>query len=93
VTFGVQIGVFPESRLSLILPGVQTPDCDDELIGRDAAPAPLHDFPSSEEDPELEREFQELAQWLFDVYLWKLQEERKSRTGRKIDNDPPPVTM
>ena len=68
-------------------------DRDDELIGPDAAPAPPHDLPSSEEDPELEREFQELAQWLLDVYLWKLQEERKSRASPKIDNDPPPVTM
>jgi hypothetical protein len=72
---------------------VQTPNCDDELIGPDAAPAPLHDLPSSEEDPELEREFQELAQWLLDVYLWRLQEERKTRARPKIDNDPPQDTM
>lgn len=72
---------------------MRTPDHNDELIGSDATPAPLHDLPSSEEDPELEREFQELAQWLFDIYLWRLQEERKGRAGPNIDNDPPPATM
>jgi hypothetical protein len=93
VTFGAQISVFPERRLSLILSGMRTPDRDDELIGPDAAPPPLCDLPSREEDPELEREFQELAQWLLDVYLWRLQEERKTRAGPKIDNDPPLFTM
>jgi hypothetical protein len=32
--------------------------------------------PIPEDDPELEREYQELAQWLIDVYLWKRKEER-----------------
>jgi hypothetical protein len=72
---------------------MRTPDRDNELVPSETAPASLEDLPSSEEDPELEREFQELAQWLIDVYLWKLQEERKSRASPKIDNDPPPATM
>ena len=33
--------------------------------------------PIPEDDPELEREYQELAQWLIDVYLWKLSKERQ----------------
>jgi len=93
VTFCARISVFPESGLSLILSGVHTPNRDNELIGPDVPPAPLDGLPSSEEDPELEREFQELAQWLLDVYLWRLQEERKSRAGPKIDIDPPQATM
>lgn len=93
MTSSARIGVFPERRLSLILSGVHTPDRDDELIDPHAQPESLDDLPSSEEDPELEREFQELAQWLLDVYLWRLQEERKSRAGPKIDIDPPQATM
>jgi hypothetical protein len=77
---------------------MQSQDRADELIGLHAATAPLVDLPSAEEDPELEREFQELAQWLLDVYLWKLHEERKARAGEKnpaqtIDNGLPPVRM
>lgn len=34
---------------------------------------------STEDDPELERELQELAQWLLDVYLWKLEKERREK--------------
>lgn len=93
MTFGAQISVFPERRLSLILAGMRTPDHDDELVSPETAPAPLDDLPSSEEDPELEREFQELAQWLLDVYLWKFQEERKSRASPTIDNDLPRATI
>jgi hypothetical protein len=49
-----------------------------------------------EDDPELERELQQFAQWLLDVYLWKLQQERKARGIEqmgKIDNRPPPATI
>jgi hypothetical protein len=52
---------------------------------------PLH--PLTEDDPELEREFQELAQWLLDVYLWRLQEERKARKGGPVDTPPPSPTI
>jgi hypothetical protein len=37
-------------------------------------------------DPELEIELQELAQWLFDVYLWKLEEERKEKPKGGIED-------
>lgn len=50
--------------------------------------SPLH-----EDDPELEREFRELAQWLLDVYLWKLHEERKGRGSSEVDNHPPPTRI
>jgi hypothetical protein len=93
VTFGTHISVFSERRLSLILSGVPNPHRDDELISSGAPLAPLHDLPSSEEDPELEREFQELAQWLLDLYLWKLQEGRKNRAGPEIDNNPTTDTI
>ena len=41
------------------------------------------DNPSPEDDPALEREYQELAQWLIDVYLWKREEERKEDKNNK----------
>jgi hypothetical protein len=41
--------------------------------------------PSFEDDAELEREYQELAQWLIDVYLWKLEQERKWRGPGPVD--------
>jgi hypothetical protein len=34
--------------------------------------------PSFENDAELERDYQELAQWLIEVYLWELEQEQKS---------------
>lgn len=37
---------------------------------------------SGEDDPELEREFDELAQLLLDAYLWKLEQGRKAGDGR-----------
>jgi hypothetical protein len=58
--------------------------------------APVVDSPLDGNDPELERELEELAQWLLDVYLWKLQQERKARgidQVARIDNDPPPVRI
>lgn len=33
-----------------------------------------------EDDPELERDLHTLAQWLFDVYLWRLEEEGQKET-------------
>lgn len=45
------------------------------------------------EDAELAREFQEFAQWLLDVYLWRLQQERKTRGDHEIDNHPPAPTI
>ena len=50
--------------------------------------SPLH-----EDDPELEREFEELAQWLLDVYLWKLEKERNAHSSGEIDKHPPPGTI
>jgi len=41
--------------------------------------------PSFEDDAELEQEYQELAQWLIDVYLWKLEQERKLRGQGPVD--------
>ena len=45
------------------------------------------------EDAELEREFQELAQWLLDVYLWRLQQERQASSDGMVDNHPPTPTI
>jgi len=39
----------------------------------------------SDDDLELDREFQELAQWLLDVYLWKLEQERKKKESGDPD--------
>jgi hypothetical protein len=36
-----------------------------------------------EDDPELEREHQELARWLIDVYLWRREEERKKDKNKE----------
>jgi hypothetical protein len=49
--------------------------------------------PLPEDDPELEREFQEMAQWLLDVYLWRLQQERKAGGSGGVDTRPPSLTM
>ncbi len=44
----------------------------------DATPSMSEHLPPlPEDDPELERDFQEWAQLLLDVYLWKLQQERE----------------
>ena len=45
--------------------------------------------PLPEDDPELEREIEEWARLLLDVYLWRLQEERKAHSG-DVDTEPPP---
>jgi hypothetical protein len=59
-----------------------------------------HDFesgdsppPSFEDDAELEREYQELAQWLIDVHLWKVEQERKSPGTGPVDTLPLSPTM
>ena len=41
----------------------------------------------SEDDPVLERDYQELAQWLIDVYLWRLTEERRKRGDQPVDKE------
>lgn len=46
-----------------------------------------------ENDPELEREFQEWAQWLLDVYLWRLEQERNAGGNTQVDSDLPSPTM
>lgn len=43
---------------------------------RDQDFLPMNNRSLSADDPELEREFQMWAQWLLDVYLWKLEQER-----------------
>lgn len=63
-----------------------------ELISNKSPGAQADNAPLHEDDPALEREFRELAQWLLDVYLWKLHEERK-KNGGKIDNHPPPASI
>ena len=61
----------------------------------DAMPSPQAQVAHEEEenDPELERDLRALAQWLFDVYLWRLEEERGARTQGPVDKHPPPLTM
>jgi hypothetical protein len=49
--------------------------------------------PQPECDPELEREFRELAQWLIDVYLSTLQQERNASGNPRVDSCPPSRTM
>jgi hypothetical protein len=49
--------------------------------------------PPSEDDPELEQELREWAQWLLDVYLWKLQQERHADGTPEVDIGPPSHTM
>ena len=51
--------------------------------------------PLDKNNSELERELEELAQWLLEVYLWRLQQERKARGDQmeRIDNDPPPARI
>jgi hypothetical protein len=41
-----------------------------------------------DEDPELEREFRGLAQWLLDVYLWRLEQERRKANDAKTTKKP-----
>lgn len=59
-----------------------------------AAPAPdAVPVADEENDPELERDLRALAQWLFDVYLWRLDEERKAPNPSPVDKGPAPPTM
>jgi hypothetical protein len=41
--------------------------------------------PSFDNDAELERDYQELAQWLIEIYLWELEQERKTRGIEPVD--------
>jgi hypothetical protein len=38
--------------------------------------------PSFDNDAELEQDYQELARWLIEVYLWELEQERKNARHR-----------
>ena len=49
--------------------------------------------PIPDDDPELEQEIREWAQWLLDVYLWKLQQEREVAADHDVDTGPPSPTM
>ena len=64
-----------------------------QSANENARRAPEDNPATGAEDAELEREFQELAQWLLDVYLWRLQQERKTRDNREIDNHSPAPTI
>jgi hypothetical protein len=44
-------------------------------------------------DPELNRELDELVEWLIDVYVWKQQQARTSGRSEGIDKSSPPVTI
>jgi len=44
--------------------------------------------PSFDNEAELERAYQELAQWLIEVYLWELEQERKTRGIGTVDTSP-----
>jgi hypothetical protein len=48
---------------------------------------------SDQDDPELARALDELAQLLFDIYLWRLEEERKTREAGRVDKHSLPTTM
>jgi len=60
---------------------------------RDLQSTSEHTSPFPEGDAELEQEFQEMAQWLLDVYLWRLQQERKTRGEGRVDTQPPSPTL
>jgi hypothetical protein len=63
------------------------PPIHDDLESQGIPPAQFND------DAALERDYQELAQWLIDVYLWKLEQERKLRRSTPVDSSPPSPTM
>lgn len=51
-------------------------DSESRIIG---APRSLEaHVPSDQNDPDLEGEFEKMAQLLLDVYLWRLQQERQT---------------
>jgi|HubBroStandDraft_1064217.scaffolds.fasta_scaffold88624_2 hypothetical protein len=92
MAFNAQISVFSECRLSSILLGMQIPDRDDELLSPETSTTSLDDLPSSEEDPELEREFQELARWLLEAFCYQHRQTGKADAG-EIDSGIPAVTI
>ena len=49
--------------------------------------------PAQGDDPELEREFELWAQLLLDVYLWKMQQERKASGIPEVDTGPSSPTI
>jgi hypothetical protein len=49
--------------------------------------------PSIDNDAELERDYQELAQWLIEVYLWELEQERKNARQGTVDSYPQSRTI
>ena len=59
----------------------------------DVPDRPAVHLPVDQADSELDREFEELAQLLLEVYLWKLQQERQNPGDVKVDNSPPPATI
>jgi hypothetical protein len=48
---------------------------------RERTPPPDPSNPFEAEDPELERDFEKLAEWLLDLYFWDLEQERKAARG------------
>ena len=63
---------------------MQTPDRNDKVRNLEDQSEHTNRLPSPDEDPELEREFQELAQWMLEVYLYKRLQQRKAK-GSNID--------
>ena len=64
-----------------------------ELEDRDPQSTRKEMPPLPDDDPELEQEFEEMARWLLDVYLWRLQQERKAGSDGRVDAHPPSLTM
>jgi hypothetical protein len=54
--------------------------------------APEGDVPLDENDPELEREFEELAQWLLEAYLYRRRQNLKPDDAQ-IDKEHPTSTI
>lgn len=73
------VGVSPRTKCRLSQLFISGDTClHMESEDRDLQPA-CEEMPTlPTEDAELEREFEELAQWLLDVYLWRLEQERKT---------------
>jgi hypothetical protein len=53
---------------------------DDQFVAADSVPE-SDDLPSREEDPELEREFQELAGWLLEAYRYRQRKQHEADGG------------
>ena len=84
---------FSDSTLAAYLPPMKPRIDSSSAEASVASPAETKE-PSVQDDPELESELRELAQWLLDVYLWRLEEDRKCCGGNgQIDKHPPPATI